>query len=720
MKRWVVFKKVLKCDILFLFFLLLLFPLVSISIEILANHEESSDLWSSPQMDNFYFRIVYPEYQAVEKAKAGELDVLVGMINPDNVQELEGLGWNISIQQGFHMCYLGINCRNATPSSSGKYVNYHNRTPGFELYPLNISAFRYALHLLVGDKKEAWIRDIYGIIFGRLDTVIPPANKFWFDSSVPAIPYDPKDAYRILNEAGFNNASGFWTSPNGQEMRQIYVMATGSPPTISLVGRIVDSWNSFFGKMSDGKSQYFIRELYETGTATDIAFYNRDHDVYILCWGLKRNPDYLYDFFHPNTDIEGGNNSPGLDSPLLNDLLWKLEFCRDPATGALLNQTELKTICKEAQWVLYYQTPYIPIFSTNYINAYRPGLAGWAESPGYGSAPYEIMMPWTYLNVHWKNQPLGGNVNWHLPGSLSTLNPGTAKWGYEKTVLNRIYDPLITVNPCTHEDLPWAATKWQMDPYLNESEGVYDGMKITFWLRGDIYWHDGDPVTADDVIWNFDFIKSIGNAGGFKELSSVWQDYIKSEKISSYCFAIYVNSTSFWKIYDYACNALKFPRQVWEPYWGNAEAADAFKPWENLHPNVPSLTCLIGTGPYIFVKWDKTLNYVQLHINRAEYPKAGFAGYWAAWHYWAKEPIPADVNEDFKVDLRDLRRVAMAEGSHPSEWNWFPRADINKNGIIDSEDFETVWKYIVRNYKQLTTKHKKMLEAILEYKIQIQ
>jgi len=696
--------------------------LLSYTLSILTNPSTDQELpvvFSSPYVDNIYFKIVYPEFTAVEKALAGELDTVIGIINPNNVEKLKDFGWNISILPAFMMGFLGINCRDVTPNSSGKYYNYHNRTPGFELYPLNISAFRYALHLLIGDKKDVLIKDVFGITSSRVDTLIPPANKFWYNPVIPQVPYDPSEAYRILTEAGFSNSSGYWVCPNGLEMRQIYVMAIESPPIATLVGKIVDSWNEFFGKRSDGETYYFVFEFEPFYKAVDIIFGNRDHDIHFFAWGLDRSPAYLYDYLHPDTDIEGGYNSPGLNYPPLNDLLWKLKFGRDPATGALLSQSELLTICREAQWLLYYQTPCIPIYSRNYINAYRSGLAGWIESPGYGSAPADIVMPWTYVNIHWQDDP-HRYVNWHLNGPVTTLNPGKSVSIFVKTVLNRIYDPLIVVDPYTHEDIAWIVTNLTREFYQNENEGVYNGSKITLWLRRGIYWHDGDPVTADDVVWNFDFIKSIGNNSGFNVLSNVWKHYVRAEKLGEYCLAIYLNTTEPWIIYDLSENALKFPRQIWEPYWGNATSAENFEPWKTPHPKVPGLTSLIGTGPYIFVKWDTIANHIHLHVNRPDYPQDGLPGYWAAWRYWTKIPIPEDINKDFRIDLHDLLLVLTAEDSYPGTWNWLPQADINNNGIINSEDVEAVWKHIIRNYKQLTRNQKKGLKAILKYKIQIQ
>ena len=74
-----------------------------------------------------------------------------------------------------------------------------------------------------------------------------------------------------------------------------------------------------------------------------------------------------------------------------------------------------------------------------------------------------------------------------------------------------IYDRLITHGMKTLEDgtLSYDFTKFK--PELAESwEVAPDGKSVTFHLRKDATFHDGSPVTADDVKWSFDRAVSVG------------------------------------------------------------------------------------------------------------------------------------------------------------------------------------------------------------------
>lgn len=48
--------------------------------------------------------------------------------------------------------------------------------------------------------------------------------------------------------------------------------------------------------------------------------------------------------------------------------------------------------------------------------------------------------------------------------------------------------------------------------------------------------------------------------------------------------------------------------------------------------------------------------------------------------------FPADVNDDSKVDIKDIATVARAYGSHNPDPSYNPDADIFRDGKIDIRD----------------------------------
>ena len=105
-------------------------------------------------------------------------------------------------------------------------------------------------------------------------------------------------------------------------------------------------------------------------------------------------------------------------------------------------------------------------------------------------------------------QELGPNsLDMHGVGSNQTVN-GLA-WN--------CYDRLMTYAPKTLPDGTVSYDRQALAPELAESWQVAaDGMSCTFKLRKDATFHDGTPVTANDVKWSFDRAVSVGGFPTFQ------------------------------------------------------------------------------------------------------------------------------------------------------------------------------------------------------------
>lgn len=79
-------------------------------------------------------------------------------------------------------------------------------------------------------------------------------------------------------------------------------------------------------------------------------------------------------------------------------------------------------------------------------------------------------------------------IAWLTP---ATLDPRSASGDSEIAVLNALYDYLIDTDSAANL-VPRLASSWEVSE---------DGLQYTLQLREDATWHDGDPVTVDDVLW---------------------------------------------------------------------------------------------------------------------------------------------------------------------------------------------------------------------------
>jgi len=82
------------------------------------------------------------------------------------------------------------------------------------------------------------------------------------------------------------------------------------------------------------------------------------------------------------------------------------------------------------------------------------------------------------------------DVGYPNPFQVSTTGPGGA------VLLTLIYDTL------TWKDeegiIPWLAERWEATP---------DGTEYTFWLVAGATWHDGQPLTASDAVFSFQYYR---------------------------------------------------------------------------------------------------------------------------------------------------------------------------------------------------------------------
>ncbi len=113
-----------------------------------------------------------------------------------------------------------------------------------------------------------------------------------------------------------------------------------------------------------------------------------------------------------------------------------------------------------------------------------------------------------------------------------------------------------------------------------------DGRSVTWKLKKGVTWHDGQPFSADDVLFNAAYVSDPATAstgsGNFRDLKIV--------KLDSHTVRVEFNQpTPFWA--GPYCWASLIPRHLFLPYIG-AKSRDApanFKP--------------VGTGPYVFAEF---------------------------------------------------------------------------------------------------------------------
>src|SRR5690606_22418265 len=96
-----------------------------------------------------------------------------------------------------------------------------------------------------------------------------------------------------------------------------------------------------------------------------------------------------------------------------------------------------------------------------------------------------------------KEAPRGGSIVMNLRVGPTTIHPITSTDAYSSQVHAYTLDSLLTRDPQTFEWKPRLAERWETSK---------DSMIFTFYLRKDLKFHDGKPMTAEDVKFSFDAI----------------------------------------------------------------------------------------------------------------------------------------------------------------------------------------------------------------------
>ncbi|MGG5821387.1 extracellular solute-binding protein [Falsiroseomonas sp. HW251] len=135
--------------------------------------------------------------------------------------------------------------------------------------------------------------------------------------------------------------------------------------------------------------------------------------------------------------------------------------------------------------------------------------AGGSDAPGEAVRTHALSLlgqpelPAGFTHFPWvnPNAPKGGEIALTALGSYDSFNGfiirGTAAVG-----VNLIYDTLLK------ESADEASTEY---PYLAQwIELPADRAGVTFELNPTARWHDGRPVTADDVVWTFNALRQHG------------------------------------------------------------------------------------------------------------------------------------------------------------------------------------------------------------------
>ena len=167
--------------------------------------------------------------------------------------------------------------------------------------------------------------------------------------------------------------------------------------------------------------------------------------------------------------------------------------------------------------------------------------------------------------------------------AATILNPHLAVGVKDNDGSRIFYEPLAGFDP----DGNLVPALAEETPSLKNRGVSPDGRSVTWRLRKGVQWHDGNPLTADDVVFTWEFAADPASAA---TTAGQYRLVTRVEKLDSHTVkVVFANPEPFWPIVFCGSPGAIIPKHVFEPFKG-AKSREAPA---NLKP--------VGTGPYRIV-----------------------------------------------------------------------------------------------------------------------
>lgn len=221
-----------------------------------------------------------------------------------------------------------------------------------------------------------------------------------------------------------------------------------------------------------------------------------------------------------------------LDKPFYNFGHWVNTTINNLVNSWYLSPTRNDAQTREINLMVTQQAWWDPIFYYQDWTAMSERLTGHltAQNSYVPKGSFVYNNAYSYWRVHLKGRTYGGSLRVGIYNPINSLNI----FGYDSyrafdhIILERIYDPLLNYNFDTAGFIPGLAltintttltnlnlptgidhSHWQPSstpPYWTTLGGsrttISTGIRVDFKLYSNRSWHDGSPITANDILWN--------------------------------------------------------------------------------------------------------------------------------------------------------------------------------------------------------------------------
>jgi len=460
--------------------------------------------------------------------------------------------------------------------------------------------FRVALARLTN--KPAWSTEILKGFGKSVDSFVPdPAAAGWIWPGFRQTPvltyalpygglqetyahdYDPTVANAILNAAGFTKTwngdpdgggpmpSGLWRADPQNPGNHI--------PLLKVYVRADDPLRLEYGRrLRDEMIAVGIPLNYNEASKSacfDAVMVKYMYHIYTGGWGLGADPDYLHDLWH-SIGYWGGTQTSSEDPSGVSG--WSTNYAGfvnsnydavaelvkyPPTFPAALSGAH------ECQKIFAKYAATIPLYANKAVMAYRTGWSGAINYEGAG-----LDNGFTYLNAYNPSPTTPNTIRYGMMSNLEHPNIITSEWTWDWALIGLSYDSLIDLDPFNlAQEYGWLAEPREagVDGILGTADDVFEtigtwtftkgfnpdtgpipgtGTTVTFTVRDNAKWHDGTPVTPQDVQFSIIFTRDCGPGVAWNYMSVMDVSHVDTHNedpsLGANDVKIYFNVVSYW------------------------------------------------------------------------------------------------------------------------------------------------------------------------------
>jgi peptide/nickel transport system substrate-binding protein len=296
-----------------------------------------------------------------------------------------------------------------------------------------------------------------------------------------------------------------------------------------------------------------------------------EYDMWLVRFtgaSIRIDPNvFIWQVHHSSQYKKGGYNWPGYANPEVDKL--------SDAQSVEMDVNKRRELVFKAQEIIHEDQPENVLVNAKMTNAYRSDrIKNLTAMMGEGIGSF-----WTDINM--ESTRSDGYVRTGYTSALKNLNPIDVKDGKEFKELRMFYDRLFRVTP-DGQAKPWAA----------KSYSIPDSRTINITIREGMLFHDGRPVTAEDIKFTFDYYakwKAPFFAAALKNVASVTVTGKHSVQIK-----LVEPSAPF--LSNVLASIFIIPKHIWQDIPDKVGVSDPLN-----YPNEKP----IGSGPFKFEYWDR-------------------------------------------------------------------------------------------------------------------